>query len=85
RREESSKYVLVRLKSKEVRKVLTSCRATIGKVSNSEANLVRLGKAGRSRWRGIRPAVRGSAMNPCDHPHGGKEKQPIGHKSPLSP
>ncbi|CAG8455098.1 21697_t:CDS:1 [Gigaspora margarita] len=84
-REESGKYVLVRLQSKEVRKVLGKCRATIGKVSNSEANLVRLGKAGRNRWRGVRPAVRGSAMNPSDHPHGGKEKQPIGHKSPLSP
>ena len=85
-REENSKYVLVRLKSKEVRKVLVDCRATIGKVSNSEANLVKLGKAGRSRWRGIRPTVRGSAMNPNDHPHGGGEgKAPIGHKSPLSP
>lgn len=85
-KEEGSKYVLVKMMSKEVRKVLSSCRATIGKVSNSEANLVRLGKAGRNRWRGIRPTVRGSAMNPVDHPHGGGEgKAPIGHPSPLSP
>jgi large subunit ribosomal protein L2 len=85
-KEEGSKYVLIKMMSKEVRKILVDCRATIGKVSNSEANLVRLGKAGRSRWRGIRPTVRGSAMNPVDHPHGGGEgKAPIGHKSPLSP
>ncbi|KLL05305.1 MAG: 50S ribosomal protein L2 [Mycoplasmataceae bacterium RV_VA103A] len=84
-KEENSKYVLVKLPSKEVRKVLADCRATIGKVGNSEANLVRLGKAGRSRWRGIRSTTRGSAMNPCDHPHGGKEKQPIGHDAPRSP
>lgn len=85
-KDESSKYVLVKLMSKEVRKVLATCRATIGKVSNSEANLVKLGKAGRSRWRGIRPTVRGSAMNPNDHPHGGGEqKAGIGHPSPLSP
>jgi large subunit ribosomal protein L2 len=85
-KEENSKYVLVKLPSKEVRKVLADCRATIGKVSNSEAGLVRLGKAGRSRWRGIRPTVRGSAMNPVDHPHGGGEqKAGIGHPSPLSP
>ncbi|CAJ0869174.1 11267_t:CDS:1 [Entrophospora sp. SA101] len=85
-KEEGNKYVLVKLMSKEVRKVLANCRATLGKVSNSEANLVRLGKAGRSRWRGIRPTVRGSAMNPVDHPHGGGEqKAGIGHPSPLSP
>ncbi|RHZ35452.1 50S ribosomal protein L2 [endosymbiont GvMRE of Glomus versiforme] len=85
-KEEGNKYVLVKLRSKEVRKILAVCRATIGKVSNSEANLVRLGKAGRNRWRGIRPTVRGSAMNPCDHPHGGGEqKAGIGHPSPLSP
>jgi large subunit ribosomal protein L2 len=85
-KEEGNKYALVKMMSKEVRKVLANCRATIGKVSNSEANLVSLGKAGRSRWRGIRPTVRGSAMNPCDHPHGGGEqKAPIGHPSPLSP
>ncbi|CAJ0914584.1 1306_t:CDS:2 [Entrophospora sp. SA101] len=83
-KEEGNKYVLVKLMSKEVRKVLANCRATLGKVSNSEANLVRLGKAGRSRWRGIRPTVRGSAMNPVDHPHGGGEqKAGIGHPSPL--
>lgn len=85
-KEEGNRYVLVKLMSKEVRKVLTTCRASIGKVSNSEANLVRLGKAGRSRWSGVRPTVRGSAMNPVDHPHGGGEgKSGIGHPSPLSP
>jgi large subunit ribosomal protein L2 len=85
-KEEGNKYVLVKLMSKEVRKILATCRATIGKVSNSEANLVKLGKAGRSRWQGIRPTVRGSAMNPCDHPHGGGEqKAGIGRPSPMSP
>jgi len=85
-KEERSKYVLVKLMSKEVRKILAVCRASIGKVSNSEANLVKLGKAGRNRWKGIRPTVRGSAMNPVDHPHGGGEgKAGIGHPSPLSP
>jgi len=85
-KEPGSKYVLVKLMSKEVRKVLASCRATIGKVSNSEANLVKVGKAGRNRWKGIRPTVRGSAMNPVDHPHGGGEgKAGIGRPSPLTP
>jgi len=85
-REENGKYVLVRLKSKELRKILATCRATIGKVGNEEHNLVKLGKAGRNRWRGIRPTVRGSAMNPVDHPHGGGEgKAGIGHKSPMDP
>ncbi|MCE8163643.1 MAG: 50S ribosomal protein L2 [Candidatus Moeniiplasma glomeromycotorum] len=79
-------YRLVKLISKEVKLFLADCRATIGRVGNSEANLVKLGKAGRSRWRGIRPTVRGSAMNPNDHPHGGGEqKAGIGHPSPLSP
>ena len=85
-KEENSKYVLVKLPSKEVRKVLADCRATIGEVSNSEANQVRRGKAGRARWLGERPEVRGSAMNPRDHPHGGGEqKAGVGHPSPLSP
>jgi large subunit ribosomal protein L2 len=85
-KEQSGKYVLVKLMSKEVRKVLIDCRATIGKVSNSEANLIKLGKAGRSRWMGVRPTVRGSAMNPVDHPHGGGEgKSGIGRPSPLTP
>jgi large subunit ribosomal protein L2 len=85
-KEEGSKYVLVRLMSKEVRKILSTCRATVGKVGNGEFNLIKLGKAGRNRWRGVRPTVRGSAMNPIDHPHGGGEqKAGIGRPSPLSP
>lgn len=80
------KYTLVRLASGEVRLVLTSCRATIGQVGNIEHELIRVGKAGRSRWKGIRPTVRGSVMNPNDHPHGGGEgRAPIGRKSPMSP
>lgn len=80
------KYVLVRLASGEVRLVLATCRATIGQVGNIENELIRSGKAGRSRWKGIRPTVRGSAMNPVDHPHGGGEgRTPIGRKSPVSP
>jgi len=80
------KYTLVRLASGEVRKVLTTCRATVGQVGNIEHELVRIGKAGRSRWLGKRPAVRGSAMNPVDHPHGGGEgRTPIGRPSPVSP
>src|SRR5699024_10851247 len=80
------KYTLVRLASGEVRKILTTCRATVGQVGNIEHELVRIGKAGRSRWLGRRPAVRGSAMNPVDHPHGGGEgRTPIGRPSPVSP
>src|SRR5690625_482095 len=80
------KYTLVRLASGEVRKVLATCRATVGQVGNVEHELVRIGKAGRSRWLGRRPAVRGSAMNPVDHPHGGGEgRTPIGRPSPVSP
>lgn len=80
------KYVLVRLASGEVRLVLATCRATIGQVGNIENELIRSGKAGRSRWKGIRPTVRGSVMNPVDHPHGGGEgRTPIGRKSPVSP
>jgi large subunit ribosomal protein L2 len=80
------KYVLVRLSSGEVRLVLGTCRATVGQVGNVEHELIRVGKAGRSRWKGIRPTVRGSVMNPNDHPHGGGEgRAPIGRKSPMSP
>ena len=80
------KYTLVRLASGEVRLILTTCRATIGQVGNIEHELVRVGKAGRSRWLGKRPTVRGSAMNPVDHPHGGGEgRTPIGRPSPVSP
>jgi large subunit ribosomal protein L2 len=80
------KYVLVRLSSGENRLILSSCRATIGTVGNEQHELVELGKAGRSRWKGKRPAVRGSAMNPNDHPHGGGEgRTGIGMPSPMSP
>lgn len=80
------KYVLVRLKSGETRKILGTCRATIGAVGNTDHELVKLGKAGRKRHLGIRPTVRGSAMNPNDHPHGGGEgKAPIGRKGPVTP
>lgn len=80
------KYVTLRLTSGEVRKVLGTCRATVGAVGNEDHNLVSLGKAGRSRWKGIRPTVRGSVMNPNDHPHGGGEgRTPIGRKAPMTP
>ncbi len=80
------KYATLRLMSGEVRKVLANCRATIGTVGNADWNLVNIGKAGRNRWRGIRPTVRGSAMNPVDHPHGGGEgRAPVGRKSPMTP
>lgn len=80
------RYVLVRLSSGEVRKILGTCRATIGVVGNEEHELVRIGKAGRARHMGQRPEVRGSVMNPNDHPHGGGEgKAPIGRKAPLTP
>ena len=79
------KYVTIRLASGEVRKVLANCRATIGQVGNEDHSLVNLGKAGRSRWKGIRPTVRGSVMNPNDHPHGGGEgRTPVGRKSPMT-
>ncbi|WP_343153549.1 50S ribosomal protein L2 [Buchnera aphidicola (Mindarus keteleerifoliae)] len=77
-------YVTLRLKSGEIRKILSKCRATIGEVGNSENMLKALGKAGASRWRGIRPTVRGTAMNPVDHPHGGGEGRNFG-KHPVSP
>lgn len=78
-------YATLRLRSGEMRKVLSDCRATIGEVSNSEHNLRSLGKAGASRWRGIRPTVRGVAMNPVDHPHGGGEGRTSGGRHPVSP
>ena len=77
-------YVTLRLRSGEMRKVLSECRATLGEVSNSEHNLRSLGKAGASRWRGIRPTVRGVAMNPVDHPHGGGEGRTSGGRHPIS-
>jgi len=77
-------YATLRLRSGEVRKVLSECRATIGEVSNSENNLRSFGKAGAKRWRGIRPTVRGTAMNPVDHPHGGGEGRNFG-KHPVTP
>lgn len=80
------KYTLLRLSSGEVRKVLSTCRATIGEVGNADHELVSLGKAGRKRHMGIRPTVRGSVMNPNDHPHGGGEgRAPIGRKGPVTP
>ncbi len=80
------KYVIVRLQSGEVRMILNTCRATIGEVGNEQHELIKIGKAGRKRWMGKRPTVRGSVMNPNDHPHGGGEgKAPIGRKSPMTP
>jgi len=78
-------YATLRLRSGEMRKVLSTCRATLGSVSNSEHNLRKLGKAGASRWRGVRPTVRGVAMNPVDHPHGGGEGRTSGGRHPVSP
>ena len=78
-------YASLRLKSGEFRKVLTSCRATIGEVSNAEHSLKSLGKAGAKRWLGVRPTVRGVAMNPVDHPHGGGEGRTSGGRHPVSP
>lgn len=78
-------YATVRLRSGEMRKILSECRAVIGEVSNSEHNLKSLGKAGASRRRGIRPTVRGVAMNPIDHPHGGGEGKTSGGRHPVSP
>ncbi|EBY9457179.1 50S ribosomal protein L2, partial [Salmonella enterica subsp. enterica serovar Mississippi] len=77
-------YVTLRLRSGEMRKVLADCRATIGEVGNSEHMLRVLGKAGAARWRGVRPTVRGTAMNPVDHPHGGGEGRTFG-KHPVTP
>ena len=80
------KYVILRLASGEVRKILASCRATVGIVGNEDQNLINLGKAGKTRWKGTRPTVRGSVMNPNDHPHGGGEgKCPVGRDAPRTP
>jgi len=79
-------YVVIRLTSGEMRRILNTCRATIGSVGNEDHELVKIGKAGRNRWLGKRPEVRGVVMNPNDHPHGGGEgRAPIGRKSPMSP
>lgn len=78
-------YATLRLRSGEMRKVLVECRATLGEVSNGEHSLRSLGKAGASRWRGVRPTVRGVAMNPVDHPHGGGEGRTSGGRHPVSP
>jgi len=80
------RYATLRMPSGEMRKVLVTCRATIGQVGNVEHEIVSLGKAGRKRHMGVRPTVRGSAMNPVDHPHGGGEgKSPVGHAGPMTP
>ena len=80
------KYVLIRLSSGETRKILGTCRATIGVIGNEDYSLVKIGKAGRKRHMGIRPTVRGSVMNPNDHPHGGGEgRAPIGRSGPMTP
>ena len=80
------KYVLVRLSSGEVRKILGTCFATIGEVGNEDYSLVKIGKAGRKRHMGVRPTVRGSVMNPNDHPHGGGEgRAPVGRSGPMTP
>jgi large subunit ribosomal protein L2 len=80
------KYVLIRLASGETRKILGTCRATIGVVGNEDYELVKVGKAGRTRYKGIRPTVRGSVMNPNDHPHGGGEgRAPVGRSGPMTP
>ena len=78
-------YVTLRLRSGEMRRVLAECRATLGEVGNSEHNLRSLGKAGAARWRGRRPTVRGVAMNPVDHPHGGGEGRSSGGRHPVTP
>ncbi len=78
-------YATLRLRSGEMRKVLVDCRATLGEVSNSEHSLRQLGKAGAKRWRGVRPTVRGVAMNPVDHPHGGGEGRTSGGRHPVTP
>ncbi|WP_250656538.1 50S ribosomal protein L2 [Alkalimarinus coralli] len=78
-------YATLRLRSGEMRKVLSECRATLGEVSNSEHSLRQLGKAGASRWRGVRPTVRGVVMNPVDHPHGGGEGRTSGGRHPVTP
>lgn len=79
------RYALLRMRSGETRRVHTWCRATVGEVSNPEHNLEKLGKAGATRWRGVRPTVRGAAMNPVDHPHGGGEGRSKGGRHPVTP
>ena len=80
------KYALIRLASGETRKILGTCRATVGVVGNEDYSLVKVGKAGRTRYKGIRPTVRGSVMNPNDHPHGGGEgRAPVGRSGPMTP
>lgn len=81
----SETYVLLRMPSGEMRRVNENCVATIGQVGNSDHFNVNIGKAGRSRWKGVRPTVRGTAMNPCDHPHGGGEGRTKGGRHPVSP
>ena len=78
-------YTQLRLRSGEIRKVHIDCRATIGEAGNAEHNLESIGKAGRKRWRGVRPTVRGVAMNPIDHPHGGGEGRTAAAQPPCSP
>lgn len=78
-------YAQVRLPSSEIRKVHLDCRATIGQIGNADHSNISIGKAGRSRWQGIRPHVRGTAMNPIDHPHGGGEGKAKGGRHPVSP
>ena len=80
------KYATIKMPSGEMRYILATCKATVGQVGNLEHEIVRIGKAGKTRHMGIRPTVRGVVMNPCDHPHGGGEgKSPIGHPGPLTP
>jgi large subunit ribosomal protein L2 len=78
-------HATLRMRSGEMRKILAECRATVGEVSNSEHSLTKLGKAGAKRWRGVRPTVRGVAMNPVDHPHGGGEGRTSGGRHPCTP
>ena len=82
---QEGQYVTLRLRSGEMRKVLADCRATFGEVGNAEHMLRKLGKAGASRWRGVRPTVRGVVMNPVDHPHGGGEGRTSGGRHPVTP
>jgi large subunit ribosomal protein L2 len=83
---QEGRYSIIRLASGEVRRILSNCRATVGVVGNEDHSLVNYGKAGRKRWMGIRPTVRGSVMNPVDHPHGGGEgRNPIGRPAPMTP
>ncbi len=78
-------YCIIKLNSGEIRKIINTARATIGSVSNTDHQNIKIGKAGRNRWKGRRPSVRGVAMNPVDHPHGGGEGKTSGGRSPVSP